>query len=634
VSATAIVLRRMFAASIAKFCIVPEPLTVTEWADRYRVLPETSTAPGPYRSSVTPYARRPQNLTADPDVPLLVLCWASQTTKSTIIENALGYKIHRQPAPLMVLRPKIDDAEGWSKERFVPMVLDTPVLRERVKLGRSSGATLRYKPFPGGFIFVASAQSATEMASRSAPDGLADEVDRMEIIPKEGNPLEIFKRRQAASDVGQLMVTSTPRDAETTLIWPYLEGGTFELYEVPCPECSHMQPLEWARLRWSKGKPEEARYFCRACEAAIDERNKPAMLAAGEWKPTNPDGKYPSFHLNALYSPFGKTSWAVLAEEWERAQGKPADLQVFINTRLAELWTETAEIAEPDSLIARASEGLWEENVVPDGVGLLTIGVDVQANRLEAYVWGWGVGLESWLIAHTLIPGDPQREPDLPGSVWRQLDQFLSQPFRHESGAALKIRAGLIDSGFATSQVYRYTRTRKHLRIFASKGVGHEGIKVLGKPTLQGKDRIVLYPIGVNEAKREFLRSQILESSEGPGYVHLPHWITTDQCAQLVAEKRVRRVHRGRVSYEWMKKTPDTPNEALDCRIYARAALEQLGAATIAHLATYVEHLRAEGIKAAAVNEQPPADPEQEPPPPPRRKPRDSFVKMTGKWSR
>lgn len=601
-------LRTIEVETIRRLCVVPEPLSVTDWADRYRVLPETSTAPGKYDPSVVPYARRPQDCLADLDVSCVALCWAVQTTKSTVLENGIGYRIHRMPSPMVIVYPKIEAAESWAKERLVPMIVVTPVLRERVRLGRATDSTLRYKRFPGGFVFVASAQSATDLASRSAPFVLCDEVDRYEEIPGEGNPVEIVARRQGAADIGLLALTSTPRDAETTIIWPYLEAGTFELYHVPCPHCSHMQPLEWSRLKWTKGKPETARYQCRSCEQFISENSKPAMLTAGQWVATNPEGTYPSFHLNALYSPFAKSSWPVLVNEWERAQGKSADLQVFINTRLAELWTETAEVADPDSLMKRL-EASMEENVVPDGVGVLTAGVDVQANRIEAYVWGWGVGMESWLVAYQLFTGDPQREHDLPGSVWRQLDAFLSQEFRHENGSTLRIRAGLIDSGFATSQVYRYTRTRRALRIFASKGQGGEGIKILGKPSLQGKDRVILYSVGVDEAKREFLRSQVLEGVAGPGYVHLPNWLTSDQCAQLVAEKRVRRVHRGRVSYEWMRKSPDAPNEALDCRIYARAALEQLGASTIAQLASYVAHVRAQGTRKAAPDDAEEADP-------------------------
>lgn len=588
-------LRRNEVAVLRRLCQVPENLSVTEWADKYRVLPETSTAPGPYRSDVTPYARRPQNCLADPDVSTVVLCWAAQTTKSTVLENGIGKRIHRHPSPMVIVQPKIDAAESWAKERFVPMVLATPVLRSRVRLGRATESTLRYKRFPGGFLFVASAQSATELASRSAPYVLCDEVDRYEMLPGEGNPVEIVAKRQGAASVGLLAMTSTPRDAETTIIWPYLEGGTFELYEVPCPECGARQPLEWENLKWTKRRPDTARYQCRSCETLIEERHKQEMLLkAAEfendgWVATNLEGAYPSFHLNALYSPFAKTSWASLATAWERAQGKPADLQVFVNTVLAQLWTETAEVADPDALMARLEQ--WDENTVPDGVGLLTAGVDAQANRLEVRIWGWGAGLESWLIAVAILPGDPQKEPDTEGSVWRKLDKFLQQPFRHISGREVRVSSALIDSGFATSQVYRYTRNRRGLRIFASKGIGGEGLKVLGKPTLQGKERVILYPVGVDEAKREFLRSQVLEVSPGPGYVHLPNWISSEEPAQLTNEKRVRRIHRGRVSYVWVKKSPDAPNEALDCRLYARAALEQLGPDTIAKLGEYAAAL-------------------------------------------
>jgi phage terminase large subunit GpA-like protein len=574
-------------------------MTVTEWADRFRRLPETSTSPGQYRSSVMPYVRRPQDCMADPDIPLVVLCWATQTGKSTCIENAIGYRIHRQPAPMIVLRPKIDDAEGWAKERFVPMVRATPVLSERVRLGRSSDATMRYKAFPGGFLFVASAQSATEMASRSAPFGLADEVDRMEFIPGEGNPVEIFMKRQGAADVGQMVLTSTPRDAETTIIWPYLEGGTFERFHIPCPHCNEMQPLFWKGIRWTAGKPSTAIYVCggagewpNGCGSVIEERRKPEMLEAGAWFAQHPENPYPSFHLPGWYSPFAKSSWAVIASEFERARGKPADLQVWINTRAAELWVETAEMAEPDALLERlepteeveTSDPNARQSIVPEGVGVLTAGVDVQHNRIEAYVWGWGAGLESWLVAYILIEADPQREPDSPGSAWKRLDSFLTKAYRHASGHSMRVGCALIDTGFATSQVYRYARTRRRHKVYACKGVGGEGIKILGRPTLQGKERMILYAVGVDEAKREFLRSQILERSPGPGFVHLPQWMTTDQVQQLVSEKRVRRVMRGRVSYSWMKKTPDTPNEGLDCRNYARAALEQLGPKVIATL--------------------------------------------------
>lgn len=597
-------LRRMAATTIRRLCVVPEPLTVTEWAAKYRELPETSTSPGPYDPDVVPYARRWQDLLSDPDTSIVALCWASQLGKSTVLENGIGYRIHRTPAPMVVVQPKIDAAESWAKERFKPMVLATPVLRERVRLGRSSDSTMRYIRFPGGFLFVASAQSATELASRSSPFVLCDETDRYEVIPGEGNPVEIAARRQAAADVGLLALTSTPRDAETTIIWPYLEAGTFELYHVPCPHCHTLQPLVWHGLRWDKGRPDSAAYLCgyglpdlpdgskAGCGVLIDERFKRDMLrekghgGEAEWVATNPEGEYPSSHLNALYSPFGKSGWASLAREWERAHGKPADLQVFVNTRLAECWQETADVVKADTLAERLEP--MEEGVVPAGVARLTAGADVQqAGRIEVYVWGWGAGLESWLVAKYVLPGDPQKEPDGPGTIWSKLDEVFATTFpREDGGEPMRIERMFVDSGFAATQVYRYTRRRKGLGIFASKGVGGAGIPILGKPKPQGKERTILYGVGVDAAKTEFLRSQLLERVPGPGYVHLPTWLGSDELAQFVAEKRRRRVNRGQVVYEWVPVSDGAPNEALDCRVYARAALESFGPKAIAKLGT------------------------------------------------
>jgi phage terminase large subunit GpA-like protein len=586
--------KRRDAARIRQLCDVPEPLTVTQWADKYRQLPETSTSPGKYDSAVTPYIRRPQDCMGDPGVEMVVLCFGAQLAKSTAIENAIGYRIHRMPSPIVVVQPKIDSAEAWAKERFVPMVKSTPVLRERVQLGRSTDSTLRYKVFPGGFLFAASAQSASELAARSAPTVGLDEVDRMEALPQEGSPVEIVLRRQGAADLGTAFLTSTPGTDEDTIIYPYLEGGTFERYFVPCPHCGHRQHLVWGNIDL-----ETASYVCgskdaegkqEGCGVLIDERFKPAMLAAGEWRASNPDGKYPSFHLNALYSPFAKSNWAAAVAAWRRAQGKPADLQVFVNTWLAELWKESGEQLASDHLLARLESG-HTEGEVPAGVGALTLGVDVQADRIEWWVWGWGAGLESWPIAAGVITGDPEKDLTDPKSPWVQLErEVIDHDYPHANGeTTLRIHSGFIDSGYATSSVYKVCKRWKGRRIVPSKGVGGGGVPICGKPSYMKHAGISLYPVGTDNAKSEFLRSQLRELQVGPGFVHLPDWLDSGQVAQFVAEKRIRRMQRGQPVYEWRKKSADERNEALDCRVYARAALELLG----------VKFLRALGTKAA-----------------------------------
>lgn len=592
---------------IRQVCLVPERRTVTEWADAERFLPETSTAEGRYRSSVVPYARRWQDLSADPSVPLIVLCWATQTTKSTVIENAMGYRIQHMPSPMVTVQPKIDAAESWAKERFVPMVRATPALRKRVRLGRSTESTLRYKGFPGGFVFVASAQSATELASRSAPFITLDEIDRYEDLPGEGNPVEIALKRQGAADVAQALLTSTPRSAETSLIWPYLEGGTYEYYELPCPHCGHRQNLIWEGLRWEGDQYDSAVYRCRGCEKAIDERDKPEMLAQGAWVATRPANPYPSSHLNGLYSPFQGSSWPKLARDFVRSKGKPADLQVFVNTVLAEVWEDKGEQMPGSDLAARLEP--LEIALVPDGVGVMTSFTDVQDNRLETSVWGWGAGGESWLVLHEITPGDTGQSPDTPGSVWQQLDAVLFRKYPHINGAEVPIAVKFVDSGFQTSAVYRYCKFRQAKKVYPTKGVSaNEGTPLLGKPSMQTRDRIVLYPIGVDKAKDEFLRSQIYETRHGPGYVHLPDWVSSDFLDQLVSEKRVARVTKGRVVREWRKKKAGAANEALDCRIGARAALEMLGARVYANLGKMAEKLSVP-VAPGTMNSDPEPDP-------------------------
>lgn len=628
----AAMLRRSAVETIRRYCVVPEPLTVTEWADRYRMLPDTSASPGRFRSSVAPYARRWMDLGGDPGTSRIVLCWAAQTTKSTVIENILGYRIHRTPSPMVVVQPKIDAAESWAKERLRPMIVATPVLRERVQLGRATESTMRYLRFPNGFCFVASAGSASELASRSAPFVSCDEVDRYEVIPGEGNPVEIIGRRQASSDVGLEILTSTPRDAEATIIWPYLEAGTYEFYHVPCPLCARTQRLEFGRLHWEDGRPREAWYRCVHCDRPFPDTDKPEWLAAGDWVASNPTGEYPSSHLNALYSPFAKSNWVAIKDEWKRAQGKPADLQVFVNTRLAELWEEKGDALKGDALLQRlepATEGL-----VPPGVGLLTAGIDVQAaggGRVEVYVWGWGAGLESWLVASFVLPGDPETEPDQPDSVWQKVDEVLGRSFsRADGGAPMRIACALVDSGYAATKVYRYVRRRASRRVYACKGLGGTGVPILGKPSTVGKERVILYMVGVDAAKTEFIRSQLPTPTRGPGYVHLPDWLTSEQVDQLVSERRMRRVQKGRVIYEWRPKTEDSATEALDCRNYARAALEVLGARKIAQLGALAARAGraapAIGTEAPPAADAPPPDdpltfPEDAPAPAPPRRP-------------
>jgi phage terminase large subunit GpA-like protein len=527
------------------------------------------------------------------------------THNSTVIENVIANRIVRAPTPMIIVQPKIDSAEAMAKERIVPMILATPELRSRVRLGKASDSSLRFKRFPGGFLFIASARSGPELASRSAPFIANDEIDEFDDIPGQGNPIEIVRRRQGAAEIGLEINTSTPRDAATSRIWPELEAGTNERYHVPCPHCETPQELRFGGrdqpfgLKWPSGRPHLAEYLCEHCQVMIAPSKKSRMLALGDWVATNPEappGVY-SFHLSSLYSPFGKSNWGVIADEFVRAASKPADLQVFVNTRLAELFVDHGDGEQVEGLMQRLET--WPEGTVPDGVGLLTAGMDVQDNRIEVYVWGWGAGRESWPIYWTLFVGDTGADPTLPNSPWRAADAWVAQArFRHQvSGALVPVSAIALDTGYQTATAYRFANQWRRFGCIATKGIGGQGVPMLGKPTLQGDMRVPLFPIGVHQAKTEWFKSDLPtpanpDRAPTPGLVHLPDWFTTDQLQQLVSEKLTSRLSGGRVVREWIKKRKDLPNEGLDCRLGARVALEHLGIKVIAELGVRAEKLR------------------------------------------
>jgi phage terminase large subunit GpA-like protein len=323
------------------------------------------------------------------------------------------------------------------------------------------------------------------------------------------------------------------------------------------------------------------------------------MLNRGRWIAKYPDRPIVGFHLNALYSPW-RELWDQLAIEWHEAQKNPEKLKAFINLRLGETWEEDADAVDHAALRARIEE--YGEGVdVPAGVGILTASVDVQGDRLECVVKGWGHAEESWLISYQQFFGDPGQ-----GEVWSEIDEFLLTKFKHASGVRVGISATMIDSGGGhTDEVYRFVRPRQARRVWAIKGSSEAGKEILGRFSMNNAYRVKLWSLGTDTAKdRIFARMKI--AAAGPGFMHLPKSLggdTDEYLEQLTGEKAVRRYKRGRGAVrEYVKTRPR--NEALDLEVYALAALYSLGTQTVKGLKARAEALTAglsgEGAPTAA----------------------------------
>lgn len=553
-------------SSIAKVLAPPPKLTVSEWADNYRQLSrEASAEPGQWRTSRAPYQKEILDAINDPGVEVVVVMSSAQVGKTEIILNIIGYYMDYDPAPILALQPTLEMAEAFSKDRLATMLRDTPKLKGKVKDAktRNSGNTLLHKTFPGGTITMAGANSPSSLASRPIRILLADEVDRYPVSAgTEGDPLRLAEKRTNTFWNKKKVYVSTPTIKGVSRIEAEYEDSTMEEWNLPCPYCGKYQPLTWAQIRF-----DDATMECLYCRERSTEMEWKA--GKGEWRAKRQHPNKRGFHLNELASPWKR--WKEIIEDFRSAKKSTETLKVWVNTSLGESWEEQGEKADEDIILKRRER---YDCQIPNKVTVLTAGVDVQDDRLEVEVVGWGVGKESWGIEYKAFYGDLSQN-----IVWGQLDEYLSREWKYESGEGLMISCTCIDSGgHYTSEVYKFCKSREHRRIFAIKGKGGEGVPFVGKASRNNREKVALFILGVDQGKETILSRLKLEF-EGEGYCHFP--VEGDKGYNeayfkgLTSEKRTIKYYKGRPKIEWVKRS-GTRNEPLDLRNYATAALEIL----------------------------------------------------------
>lgn len=568
----------LLARSIATLKPPPE-LTLSQWADRYRVLSaEASAEPGRWHTDKAPYQREIMDAIGDPHVRKVVIMSAAQIGKTdAFILNPLAYYMDYTPAPILVMQPTLDMGQTFSKDRLAPMLRDTPKLRNKVDVkSRYSGNTILKKNFPGGHITIVGANSATGLASRPIKVLLADEVDRYPgSAGTEGDPLSLAQKRQTTFWDKKAVFVSTPVIKGKSRIETEYNQSTMEEWNVPCPECGSYQPLVWGNVVFDKQDLSKGvQYRCECCGKLFGEYRWKAASKDGVFVAGNPEASARGFHLNTLASTF--CSWQEIVEKFIIAkeqldQGNPEGMKVWVNTELGETWEEPGEAVEDAELYNRRE--LYEAQV-PEGVLVLTAGVDVQDDRFEVEVVGWGVGKESWGIRYQKIYGDMLKE-----QVWQDLDNFLLTGWRKADGTVLYIRAVCIDSGgHHTDQVYRFTKPRWERSVFAIKGKGGSDIPYIHKHSTNNRVSAPLFIIGV-DAGKALLYQRLRHGTKGPNYCHFPINEEAGYDEQyfvgLTAEKMVVRFRKGRPVVAWeLKDNAHKRNEPMDLRNYAQAALE------------------------------------------------------------
>ncbi len=562
----------------------PPEITTSQWADQNRVLTsENSPEPGPWETDRVPYLREMMDVLDDTSIYKVVCMMGVQLGKTELLLNRIGRSIHLDPGPMLFAFPDDESLREFSKDRVLPMIEACKPLRERIiekKKNISKESTIKSKRFNGGYFAMVSARTAKSFMSRAIRELFMDEVDRYTASSGvEGDPIALAEKRTTNFPYNRkIVITSSPGNEGESHIAPAYENSDQRKWYCPCPHCDHAFVIMWEHVQWdsSKGpdgqtihKPETARLVCHECGGIITELDRIRIVRAGRWVKHAPTNGIAGFWANSLMSLF--TSLAIIVKEFIDAKDNPHELKVFTNTRLAETWKEKGARIDDGKLFNRRE--LYPAQV-PDQALMLTCGVDVQDDRIEAEVRGWCTHEESWGIVYKVFWGDPDES-----KIWKELESFLYSTFRNRHGVLFHISATCIDSGAHTQMVYDFVRRLDNPRIFAIKGVSGDDKPVVSPPSEKrsGTDerKVKLFLVGVDQAKT-LIHSRLKKTEQGGGYYHFPVdpdittllGYTEEYFKQLAGEER--RLKEGKMA--WVKIR--ARQEALDINVYCYAAMK------------------------------------------------------------
>jgi phage terminase large subunit GpA-like protein len=547
----------------------PPKLTVSQWADRYRKLSaEASAEPGQWITARNEPMRGVMDAVSDPLVVQVTVMSSAQVGKTETLSNILGYHIAQDPAPILFVQPTLNMAETYSKDRLAPMVRDTPALSGKIadSKSRDSNNTLLKKNFPGGHVTLTGANSPADLASRPIRVVLLDEVDRYPpSAGSEGDPVNLAIKRTTTFWNKKILLTSTPTVKGVSRIEMAWEASDQRRYHVACPDCQGEQHLKWAQVHWPEGQPLAAEYACEHCGSLWGDAARWRALKTGRWIASAPFNGNAGFHLNEIYSPWVRLG--DMARGFLDAKKSPETLKTWVNTSLGESFEETGEKVDDNALASRGED--WNGKA-PAGVLVVTAGIDVQDDRFEVERVGWGVDEESWSLEHRVIYGDPSAP-----AIWAELDAYLAETTPTADGRTLAISASAIDSGgHHTQAVYKFAKDRAKRRVWAIKGMPGKRPVWPPKASKNNIGKVNLFLVGVDSAK-DSIYSRLRIAEPGPGYSHFPKGRDPSYFAQLTAETVVTKYVKGFPARVWQKR-PGARNEALDCRVYAYAALQSL----------------------------------------------------------
>lgn len=553
----------------------PENMTVSQWADKYRILDaKTSAMPGPWRTDQTPYLKGIMDEFNNYETEEIVYVKPTQVGGTECLQNMVGYIIQQDPAPTMIVYPTELLAKSVSENRLQPMFKATPELRKKF----DENSQLLELQFDGMYLTLAGSNSPSSLASKAIRFLFLDEVDKYPgASRKEADPISLARERTKTFHNSKIFITSTPT-LKSGHIWKEKEDADIEKhYFVPCPHCGEYIELKWAQVTFpseegmsAADRAEFANYICQECGCVITDQDKPDMLRYGEWRTVKQNTKFVrkvAFWMNTLYSPFVRFSEVV--KEFLTSKDDPEKLQNFVNSWLAEPWEDTKLKTNADLVMERQTE--VEEFIVPEWAKLLTAGVDVQENCLYWSIRAWGNYLTSQNIAH--------------GQAYsfQEVARIMNLEYRMPDETPIVVALALIDSGNEADSVYDFCADNSDWAL-PSKGASNPMLShyKLSKINKAESKAYGMNLVLVDTGKYKDMIAGRMRKKNGSGSWMVYAGCDREYAEQVTAEHKVNvRTNNGKVKQEWVQKTSHADNHYLDCEVYAMAAADILGVRTL-----------------------------------------------------
>lgn len=568
----------LFRRVIQKTLKVEKQETVSEWAEKNRVLDDSNALAGRWSNLVTPYLVEIMNTFNDPYIRRVYMCKGTQLGGTEAIQNIIFYSMDTQPAPAMMVYPSDDLAKNISNDRLQPAIRLMPKIDARYRETKSSVLDLQFTNMK---LYLRGAGSPSKLASNHIRYLFFDEIDKFpQASGKEASPYDLaVERTKTFRPQEKIYAVSTPT-LRKNYIWNLTENADeVKHFFVKCPHCGAEIELKWKQIKFDEDpdgtlshheRAATAEYCCQECGCTIEDSEKPEMLRNGEWKTVKKRGvgkaKSVGYWINSLYSVF--LTWADIAEEFLDDKDDPEKLQNFVNSWLAEPWEDTQLKTNED--MVRERQTSLPEFTVPEWAKMLTGGVDVQETSFYYTIRAWGDYSTSQNITHGQVLS------------FQDIEEIMNLDYRKENGEPMQVRLCLVDSGYQPDATYDFCINNSDWAL-PCKGASNQMYDRFKISKIDKKDSkaygMALVIIDTDKVKDSIANRMRRENGTGSWMVY--NGIDDRYCQMVTAEQKVtERTKRGVITH-WVPKQSHIDNHYLDTEVYSMVAAEMCGVRTM-----------------------------------------------------